>query len=85
MSGGHFDYKCFSISQFADELRNAIDENSKEDDCGYARNFSSKTIETLEECQLLIAKAGKVAKEIEWFYSGDIGEETFLERMKDLK
>ncbi len=85
MSGGSFDYKCFAISQFAEELKNKIDENNREDEYGYAHNFSPRTIVALEKSQQLIERVGKIAKEVEWLYSGDTGEDTFLERMKRIK
>lgn len=81
MSGGSFDYKCFAISQFAEELKNKIDENNRKDEYGYSPDFSIKTISILEKCQIVIEKTGKIAKEIEWLYSEDIGEDTFLKRI----
>ena len=84
MSGGAFDYNCFKISQFAEELKNKIDENNVEDEYGYANHFSKETIEKLLHCQRVIELAGKFAHECEWLYSGDIGEDTFLKRIENL-
>lgn len=81
MSGGHFDYGCFRISQFADELQHEIDinddktENEFGDMRGY--NFSSETLHTLIKIHHIIENAGKLAREVEWLYSGDHGEESF--------
>jgi len=84
MSGGHFDYNCFRISQFAEELQMEIDKNDdlSEDDWGSTRGmgFGSPTINMLVAAQRFIELAGKLAYEIEWLYSGDIGEETFRKR-----
>ena len=34
--------------------------------------------------QRVIELAGKLAHEIEWLYSGDISEETFMKRFKEI-
>ena len=81
MSGGHFDYGCFRISQFADELKHEIDINNDEtnDDYGDCRGhfLGEETIANLVEAHEVIETAGKLAREIEWLYSGDHGEESF--------
>lgn len=75
MSGGHFDYDCFVISHFADELDREIRNNHEENgDFPYAPHFSDETIEILKQCHTIIESAGELAKEIEWLYSGDTGE-----------
>lgn len=82
MSGGHFEYKCHVITQFADELQHEIDTNkyqSKKDSSFNGRNFSDETIEKLSFAQRLIKLSGKLAREIEWLYSGDHGEESFAD------
>jgi len=81
MSGGSFDYNCFKISQFAEELKNRIDENDNKNE--YGINFSREIIEKLNRCQRIIELAGQLAHDIEWLYSGDIGEETFMKRLDE--
>lgn len=88
MSGGHFDYGCFRISQFAEELQHEIDINSDlttdrfGDAVGY--NFSEETMERMVKAHALIETAGKLAREIEWLYSGDSGEESFIKLVDKL-
>ena len=81
MSGGHFEYNCFRISQFADDLQHEIDVNDSGEDNGFCGtigdNYSEATIERLVKAQRIISFAGKLAREIEWLYSGDHGEESF--------
>lgn len=81
MSGGHFDYGCFRISQFADELKHEIDTNGDEtmNDLGEKRGygFEAGTIARLKAAHQIIEQAGKLAREVEWLYSGDHGEESF--------
>ena len=81
MSGGHFQYGCFRISQFADELQYEIYTNDDQTDDGYGgrigENLEQEALERVKVAQALIAKAGKLAREIEWLYSGDHSEESF--------
>lgn len=81
MSGGHFDYECFKIQHFADQLRCEIDNNELEGDCGFFYGFSPETISMLNVAQQMIDNAAKLAYQIEWLYSGDIGEEQLVERI----
>ena len=83
MSGGHFNYGCFRISQFAEDLKHEIDINNDEqvDDWGdeVGSQFSNETISRLVTAHRIIETAGRLAREIEWLYSGDHGEESFNE------
>ena len=85
MSGGHFDYNCFRISQFADDLQHEIKANDDEtrDEFGDRRGycFAPETICRLLSAWSVIDEAGKLAREIEWLYSGDTGEESFSDRV----
>ena len=80
MSGGAFDYNCFRISDFADDLLFKIKRNFDDD----GQNFLPNTISLISTTQQKINTAAKLAKEIEWLYSGDIGEETFSESVKKI-
>lgn len=52
----------------------------------YDYNFSDKTIEEFKKGVELLKKAQVYAQRIDWLLSGDDGEETFHERLKeDLK
>lgn len=78
MSGGSFDYNCFRISTFADDLMARIETNGVYDENGYGDGFASETIEMLKRCHAIIEKAGILAHHIEWLYSGDHDEESFM-------
>jgi hypothetical protein len=82
MSGGHFGYRCFQISQFAEELEHEIKTNTGEH--GDARNYSEGTIGILTYCQQTIEHASNLAKEVEWLYSGDTGEEDLVATVSEL-
>ena len=81
MSGGYFDYGCFRVSRFADELQREIDTNNDEtkDEFGQSRGrgFEPETLSRMVTAQKIIETAGKLAREIEWLYSGDHSEDSF--------
>jgi len=74
MSGGSFDYAYFRAEQFAEELKDKL-QNEKHD-------WSEATVRKLKEIAELVGNASVLMKEAEWLYSGDTGEQTFLERIQ---
>lgn len=83
MSGGHFDYNCYRIANFAEELECEIRKNDDKtmDEYGDIRGagFDAETMSRLVISHEIISLAAKLAKEIEWLYSGDSGEEDFVD------
>jgi len=79
MSGGSFDYKCYQIEIFADDLQKRIENNGKLDENGWGDNMSPPTLSLLSTAQQIIHTAALLAKEIEWLYSDDTEEEDFSE------
>ena len=88
MSGGFFNYDCFKISSFADDLESEIGQNADTENNNWGaqrgRGFDKETLTHLESAHRIIALAGKLAKEVEWLYSDDIGSETFVKRMHEI-
>lgn len=87
MSGGSFDYACYRTMQFADELRNKLQEQGKDP---RGEGWPLPTWETEVACKLgeIAAFAdyiGALMKEAEWLYSGDTGEETFMNRVRQIE
>ena len=82
MSGGHYDYKCFEVSQFAEMVDMTIKERSESRVEHYSPEYS-ETIEALPKPLLdkmqvfvdVMRKCADMAKDIEWMMSGDTGEE----------
>ena len=86
MSGGHFgNYDYYKVSQFADELEEEILNNGKEDEYGYAKNYSQETLEYLGEQVHYLHKLADIMRHIDYLYSGDHGEDTFMERVKEVE
>lgn len=82
MSGGSFNYAYQKVYDFADELRNKIDENSKPDSYGEVRyGYDGQTIFRLRQIEEMARKTAALMKEAEWLYSGDTGPETFAARL----
>jgi hypothetical protein len=90
MSGGHFgDYDYYKVSQFADELEIEISNNGKgKEDCGYYGekwypNHDPDVIDVLQEQLPKLRKIADIMRHIDYLYSGDIGDDGFLLRMKE--
>jgi hypothetical protein len=85
MSGGHYDYKCFEVSQFAEMVAMTIKERSGSRVEQYTPEYS-ETIEALPKPLLdkmqvfvdVMRKCADMAKDIEWMMSGDTGEDGTL-------
>lgn len=82
MSGGYFEYRCFEISDFAERLKDEIERNNEETTDSFGnpdiRGYGAEALSRLVEAQKIIETAGKLAREVEWLYSGDHGEESFV-------
>jgi hypothetical protein len=77
MSGGSFDYAYQRSFDFADRLLNLLDTGIEEFD-------HDGTESKLREIAELAIYTSKLMKEVEWYYSFDISEETFLKRISKI-
>ena len=94
MSGGHFNgngYIYHQVSQFAYELEEEIQNNGKErNDTGYYGidyypKHSPEVIEYLEEQVHFIHKMADIMRHIDFLYSGDHGDDSFMERVQEVE
>lgn len=88
MSGGHFNsngYIYYQVYQFADELENEIENNNKKDEYGYAPEYSDEVISVLQKYIPELKKLSSIMKHIDYLYSGDHGEDSFLKRIEDIE
>jgi hypothetical protein len=92
MSGGHFGdcgYDYYKVAQFADELEVEIENNGKarNEDRTYGYewypNHDPDVIDVLQEQIPKLRKMAEIMKHIDYLYSGDIGDDSFLLRMKE--
>jgi len=102
MSGGHFDYKQYVFREFADEVERELAKQGRDKDIeslwgsddyykAYPQDLQyptySEDIQKRFREAIAIFKIAEIyATRIDWFLSGDDGEETFMERLlEDLK
>jgi hypothetical protein len=86
MSGGHFgDYDYYKVHQFADELEVDIDNNGKPDEYGWKSNHDPDVIDVLQEQLPKLRKMAEIMKACDYLYSGDIGDDGFLLRIKEIE
>lgn len=86
MSGGHFgDYDYYKVAQFADELEVEIQNNNKPDEYEYALNLSPETIKYLRKQLLKMRKMAEIMRHIDYLYSGDHGDDSFMYRVKEVE
>ena len=86
MSGGHFNgYIYHQVSQFAYELEEEIQNNNKPDEYGYVKDYAPEVIEYLEEQVHFIHKMADIMRHIDYLYSGDHGEDSFMNRVMEVE
>lgn len=82
MSGGHFEYKQYYIDDIADSIERTMEYQ----DCDEEENYTEETIQIMKDAVKALRKAAIYAQRIDWFLSGDDGEETLKIRLEeDLK
>ena len=85
ISGGSFDYKQHSIQDIRDDIEHILKhkrEYDKEWDC-ITNDYSDETFAEFEKALPILQKAYIFAQRIDWLVSGDDGEESFHERLKE--
>jgi hypothetical protein len=85
MSGGSFDYAYARMREFADDLRCKLAEQGQVVDGWKIGTWEPAVSVKLEEISHIVDYAAKLAKEVEWLYSGDTGEETFMWRVAKIE
>jgi len=87
MSGGHFDYQQHRISEIADSIEREIRHNEdgmpifdKPD--GWS-NHSPEVLDIFKEAVKRLKEATVYAQRIDWYLSGDDGEETLIKKLKE--
>jgi len=81
MSGGHFDYIQYRVSEAAEDIDRMIRDNDKPDSWGDVPGYSVDTIRSFKEAAVAIKLAAIFLQRIDWLVSGDDGEDQFHERL----
>jgi hypothetical protein len=85
MSGGSFDYAYRHMVEFANDLRCKLAEQGQVVDGWKIGTWEPAVAVKMEEISHIVDYAAKLAKEVEWLYSGDTGEETFMWRVQKIE
>lgn len=80
MSGGAFDYKQYELGRIADEIEERILKRNLFD--GSDPIIRPDVLEKMREGVEILRRAEIYAHRIDWMLSGDDGEDTFLERLR---
>jgi hypothetical protein len=87
MSGGHFEYNQYRISDIEMQIEELIKSNDDQslNEWGdkRGREYSPEIIEKFKEAVIVLKKARNMAQRIDWLVSGDDGPESFLRRWKE--
>ena len=83
MSGGYFNYDQYRIKTIAETIRSIIDNNTRENEWGDARNYNEETLKHFERAIEILKIAEVYTQRIDWLVSDDDGEETFINRLSE--
>lgn len=82
MSGGAYEYRCHVVSALAADIRADAVKYSRPHKSEYGERQEPYPIEITDaylRCAELLERASKMAHDVEWFQSGDYGDDSFLE------
>jgi hypothetical protein len=85
MSGGSFDYAYRHMVEFAEELRDMLSQQGQRKDGWEVGTWEPQVAAKLAEIAAIVDHAAKLAREAEWLYSGDTGEDTFMARVAKIE
>ena len=80
MSGGYFDYKQYELTMISDSIQQLIRTNY---DGEYPRAYREETLDVFRKAVDTLLLANILVQRIDWLVSGDDGEETFHQRLKE--
>lgn len=87
MSGGHFDYKNYNISDIADQIEDLVVNNNSNEANEWGdvigNHFGPETIEEFKKAVVVLRQAAVYAQRIDYLVSGDDSENSFHERLAE--
>jgi hypothetical protein len=94
MSGGHFDYSQYRIIAITESIESELENQGK--DCEldqwerqyypngkFHETYSEEIQQHFKDAIYALKKAYIYAQRIDWYMSGDDGDESFLKRLKE--
>lgn len=86
MSGGSFNYAYNTIAEFAKELDDRLVNASKVNQWNEQPDlFGQQTLDKLRQIQLAATHFSELMRTVEYLYSGDIRDDTFLNRVSEIE
>ena len=82
MSGGQFNYKQYEIDCIADQVKHEIRRMMNPHREQFYYDFDDETIRLFTDAVKALRIAAIYAQRIDWLMSGDDGDESFKERLK---
>ena len=99
MSGGRFNYEQYRFEQYIDDIQKEVDNSGKEipikersfdnewyekyPEDKYYTTYTDETIKEFKQAIEYLKKAKIYLHRVDWFLSGDDGEESFHKRLKE--
>lgn len=90
MSGGNWDYMQYQFTRVINDITDAIEKNGKKREdrdfewqSEYYFEYSEETIKKFKEARLSIAEAQEHIQRLDWLFSDDDGEDSYLKRLDD--
>ena len=84
MSGGHFQYKQYRITEMVEEIEELItnNDNTEKDQYGdpIGYGFPPEIIDRFKEAAHTLRLAAAMAQRVDWLVSGDDGPDSFIRR-----
>lgn len=86
MSGGHFDYQQYRITEMANDIQLLIDTNDSKEKDYYGdpigKGYSPEVVEKFQEAVKILRTAAVYVQRIDWLVCGDDGPNNFLLRLE---
>lgn len=87
MSGGHFDYKQYCLSDMAQEIDQLILSNDSLETNEYgdviSRNYPNDIIAEFKKASEMLKLCEIYVQRIDWLHSGDDGVDCFRRKLKE--
>lgn len=86
MSGGSFDYAFYKISDFGEDLRHRLLSTDVSDwNTEFVQSLSPEVYQALVKIAEDAIELAVKARAAEWLFSGDYGEQSFLNVVKSIQ
>ena len=75
MSGGHYDYPYHRIWELSENIKHDLEDNE------ISERISQEAKNRMKKLHLELQDVARRVKDLEWFMSGDTGEDDFIASM----